>query len=383
MTRAAMTRAELMALYPDVFPTTPPEPPEPPKPFDIEPVSAWASRPAPPRRDWICEELALAAGRVTTLNANGGIGKTQVAVQLLVSVALNRPLFGMQVQGGAALGIFCEDEQADVERRLRATCSAAGVQLEALDNLVAKSRDGEDNVLCNFDRDLIQLTDTYWRLDATLAQLKPRLTVLDTAADMFAGDFMSTPHVRQFIKVALGGLCARHGTALLLLAHPSAAAMANGDGAGFSTAWNNSVRSRLYMRHPKTDDSESAKDRRVLEIKKSNYGPTGGTIPLLYSNGVFGLDSDPIEEGPKTLTAAKVDTRLAVATMDYFRGTAGAGQVVRFGAVFEAMQKGGHIEVGAYEQVRKPLQRTLNALAKQGMLRQTETPRGYRLEAAK
>jgi RecA-family ATPase len=73
-------------------------------------------------------------------------------------------------------------------------------------------------------------------------------------------------------------MCLRHETAVLLLAHPSASAMASGDGGGFSTAWNNSVRSRLYLRRPKSEDAEAIADRRVLEVRKANYGPSGGNL---------------------------------------------------------------------------------------------------------
>lgn len=223
------------------------------------------------------------------------------------------------------------------------------------------------------------LTEFYWQVDATFASLKPRLGIFDTAADLFAGDFMSTPHVRQFIKVALGGLAQRHGSAVLLLAHPSASAMASGDGAGFSTAWSNSVRSRWYLRRPKSDDPDAIADRRVLEIRKANYGPSGATVPLLYSQGRFVLDPEPVEEGVRAVRAAKVDTRLSIAVMAYFKAKASSGQVVSFGNVFESLQKAGDIPAGIYQTVRKPLQRSLKELVDSGLLRASNVPRGYRM----
>ena len=351
----------------------------PAEPWEIPPVSAWVDRDPPPPRDWIVEGLALGAGRVASFLGNGGFGKSTIATQIAVAVAAGRPLWGMPVLGGPVVGIFCEDEPLEVERRTRAICVRQGIDLSDLGNLHLLSRDGEENVLASFDHDLIQLTETFWRLDATLAAIRPRLTIVDTAADVFAGDFMSTPHVRQFIKTALGGLCKRHGTAILLLAHPSASAMNSGDGSGFSTAWNNSVRSRLYIRAPKTDDKDAAADRRVLEIKKSNYGPTGAAVPLVYESGEFVLDGEPIEEAAKPARAAKSDTRLALAVMTYFRAKASFGQVVAFKSVVDALQSGGDIPPGEYQKVRKPLQRTLAALVADGMLRLSEVPRGYRI----
>ncbi len=349
------------------------------EPLAVEPASQLVGRAPPPPRDWVCEGLGLPAGRVTSFIGNGGFGKTTVAHQIAIACATNRSIFGMPVSGGPVLSIFCEDEQPELDRKTRIICEAEGIDLGLLDSAYLLSRDGSDNILCSFERDQIVLTDFYWQLDATFARLKPRLGIIDTAADTFAGDFMSTPHVRQFIKVALGGLCHRHGSAILLLAHPSASAMASGDGGGFSTAWNNSVRSRLYLRRPKSDDAEEIADRRVLEIRKANYGPSGGLVPLIYSNGRFILDLSPIEEGAKPIKAAKIDTRLALSVMGYFKQHAAAGQVVRFGAIFEAMQKAGDIPAGEYQTVRKPLQRVLTSLAEQNLLSPCDVPRGYRM----
>lgn len=349
-------------------------------PFEIRPASHLAESDPPPPRDWICEGLGIPAGRVTSMGGNGGFGKTTVATQIGHAVSTSKPLWGMRVAGGPVFGFLCEDEQHEVDRKILHIAEAEGTDLEALDNLYLLSRDGENNVLCTFDRDQIVLTEAYYRLDATVASIKPRLTIIDTAADVFAGDFMSTPHVRQFIKVCLGGLCKRHETAVLLLAHPSAAGIASGDGGGFSTAWNNSVRSRLYLRRPKSGDPEAIADRRVLEIRKSNYGPTGATIPLIYERNRFSLDPEPIEENPGTVKrAARTDTRLAMAVMTFFREKAANGQVVNFGAIFGPLQSAGDIQRGSYETVRKPLQRCLKELVAERLLLTSNTPRGYRL----
>ncbi|MGB6451008.1 MAG: AAA family ATPase [Steroidobacteraceae bacterium] len=349
------------------------------EPLQIEAASTWASRPEPAPRDWIIEGL-IPAGRVTSLLGNGGLGKTLIAVQLGVHVAINRAIFGKQVSGGPVLGIFCEDEAEELERRARAACAGEDIGLDSLDQLYMTSRDGQDNLLCTFEREQILATKFYGELEATIASIKPRLTILDTAADMFGGDFMSTPQVRQFIKVALGGLCVRHETAILLLAHPSASAMATGDGGGFSTAWHNSVRSRMYLRRPKTENPEEAKDRRVLEVRKSNYAGDGGMVPLIYQRGYFVPDTEPVDEGAKPGRARSSGcTKLGLALMAHMRQNAASGQVVSFGTLFEALQGAGDIERGPYETVRKPLQRTLRQLVHENLLIATEVPRGYRV----
>ncbi len=352
------------------------------EPLAVEPASLLIDRDPPPPRDWVCEGLGIPAARVTSLIGNGGFGKSTVAHQIALAVAMSRPLFGMPVKGGTVFGLFCEDEQAELDRKTRTICDADDTDLGLLESAYLLSRDGHDNVLCVFERDQIVLTDFYWQLDATVAGLKPRLTIIDTAADVFAGDFMSTPHVRQFIKVALGGLCVRHDTAVLLLAHPSASAMASGDGGGFSTAWNNSVRSRLYLRRPKSDDAEAVADRRVMEIRKANYGPTGATVPLLYERGRFVLDPEPIEERTSAApSTAKADTRQAIAVMTHLRKAASDGAIVGFGTLYKALHGAADKSSGEYEKQRKALSRTLKSLCTEKLLRATQVPKGLSARA--
>ena len=74
----------------------------------------------------------------------------------------------------------------------------------------------------------------------------------------------------------------------MLTSHPSLTGIAAGTGLSGSTAWNASVRSRLYFKRTKTDrDEEPDPDLRVLEVMKSNYGPVGQTIVLRWNNGFF------------------------------------------------------------------------------------------------
>ncbi|HEX5461071.1 MAG TPA: AAA family ATPase [Steroidobacteraceae bacterium] len=353
------------------------------KPLEIEPASTWASRPEPAPRDWIVDGL-IPAARVTSLLGNGGLGKTLLAVQLGVHVSMNRPLFGRVINGGPVLGIFCEDEIEELERRTRAACAGEDIALESLERLHMTSRDGLDNLLCTFEREQIQFTPFYRALEATIAALKPRLTILDTAADLFGGDFISTPQVRQFLKVALGGLCVRHGTAVLLLAHPSASGMSSGKGDGFSTAWHNSVRSRLYLRRPDTEDVEAAKDRRVLALMKANLGRDGDVIPLHFHRGCFAPDPEPLEEGTRTARAPRLDTRLALAVHEQIRKLSPDGMtVVSFSAILKPLQAAGMLanaQTGAEaEKVRKTLQRVLRQLAADKVVVPTKVPRGYRL----
>ena len=67
----------------------------------------------------------------------------------------------------------------------------------------------------------------------------------------------------------------------ILLEHPSIAGMSSGSGTSGSTGWNNSARSRLYF---EADDKD--KNARVLKFMKSNYGPKGEPMRLIYRKGL-------------------------------------------------------------------------------------------------
>jgi hypothetical protein len=55
-----------------------------------------------------------------------------------------------------------------------------------------------------------------------------------------------------------------------------------------STAWDASVRSRLYFKRATTaKDEEPDPGLRILEVMKSNYGPIGETVTLRWKDGLF------------------------------------------------------------------------------------------------
>lgn len=345
--------------------------------LEIPAASTWKDKAPPPPREWIWQDI-IPAGRVSSFYGEGGLGKTTIALQIAVHAAAGRQLYGAVMRPTGVLGIFCEDEQEELEKRARAAASSSGIDLAELSALHVLSRDGHDNLLCTYNREHIEFTDFYRQLDATIGRLRPGLVILDTAADLYGGDFMSTPQVRQFLKVGLGGLSVRHGCAVLLLAHPSASGIASGDGGGYSVAWHNSVRSRIYLRRPK-GDAEAIQDRRVLEQKKSNYGPSGRNLAqLIYDRGGFVTDPQPLEEAPvapKAGRGPKPDVGLQLALIDYMRA-AEAGKVHMSGALVKAMESAGKLSQPTPDARRKAVYRALDALEDEGLVKQSSALRG-------
>lgn len=248
--------------------------------LDVRPASRWADREIPPRR-WVWEGW-IPAGQTTALYGDGGVGKTLLAQQLLTAAATGQPFLGQAVSPGRALGIFCEDDEDELQRRQDDINRMLGLGFRELGELYLVSRVGHDNLLMTFDgRDSGVLTGFWHQLAEQVGRVKPALLVIDTAADTFGGNENIRPQVRQYIQGALTRIAAEHHCAVLLCAHPSAAGLSSGEGTGGSTAWSNSVRSRLYLnRDPDTD-------RTTLTRKKSNYAAAGEAIDLVWNDGAF------------------------------------------------------------------------------------------------
>ena len=261
----------------------------PAKPLALIDPTKWVGE--PPQREWVVP-MWVPKGVVTGFYGDGAAGKSLSAQQLLTSVALCLPWFGINVVPGTALGVFCEDDSDELWRRQRAIMKSIDQSMGTLENLRLLSRFGaESNALLTFDgSDVGTFTDFYHEIDATCAELKPSILVLDTIADLYPGNENNRGQVRQFVQAALGGLARKHQCAVVALGHPSVTGMNNGSGQSGSTAWNNTFRSRLYLTREEGDDADP--NGRLLTRKKSNYGPRDAELKIQWHEGAFRLQ-DP------------------------------------------------------------------------------------------
>ncbi len=228
---------------------------------------------------------------VTNLSADGGTGKSLLALDLAVATATGADWLGLPVRRGAVLYVGAEDDTDEIHRRLSDITQERGIEFAALEDLHLHCLAGEDAVLAHFDRDnLIHKTAVWLSLLRHIKRLKPRLLVIDPLADFFGGDEINRPQARQFIQM-LAGAALQFDLTVLLISHPSVAGMKSGAGTSGSTAWSNSVRSRLYFERIKdATNLDLDPDARVLRTKKANYGRTGESIALRWHNGVFKVD---------------------------------------------------------------------------------------------
>ena len=147
---------------------------------------------------------------------------------------------------------------------------------------------GQDAVMAAPDKKgIIEPTSLFTRVRQAAYDIQPRLIVIDNSADVFAGSENDRAQVRQFITL-LRAIAIDANAGLLLTSHPSLTGVSTGTGLSGSTAWNASVRSRLYFKRATTEkDEEPDPDLRVLEVMKANYGPVGETIMLRWKAGLF------------------------------------------------------------------------------------------------
>lgn len=243
---------------------------------------------AVPERLWHVQDL-IPAKTVTILTGDGGTGKSLAALQLATATALGRSWLGQATTSGPALFISAEDDRDELHRRVASLAHAEDFALADLDALTLCSLAGDDALLSVPEGagKTMRETPLFQKVEAWVAEHRPALTVLDTLADLFGGDEINRGQARQFIG-QLRGLALKHETTVLLLAHPSLSGMARGDGNSGSTAWNNSVRSRLYLRRQQAEDGAAVDpNARTLEVMKSNYGPIGASLALRYRDGAF------------------------------------------------------------------------------------------------
>ena len=287
------------------------DPDEDPEPVEDGPFRASSLTGEAPERQWIVADW-IVEGAVNSLYGDGGVGKTLIAQQLACSVSLGLPWLGLQTKRGAVLAVLCEDDKGELHRRhnaIKATYSAIG---NRFDDVWLWPRVGAENELVTWDKDnkptLAPFAQT---LAQTVADCRPALLILDTLTDVYGGDEIQRRQVNYFIKTVLGRMIkdSPEPLTVLLLGHPSVAGKADGRGFSGSGAWNNAVRSRIYLTRP--DDGQS--DERILTRGKANYAASGDetAIRLFYEAGTLHAQEDA-EDGDSALWSAKREALGAV-----------------------------------------------------------------------
>ncbi len=232
----------------------------------------------PPQYIW---EGYLPQGVVSMLAAHGGTGKSTVALMLAVAAATGRPLFGVPTVQTSALFVSLEDGGAVVRHRLATICRAWGIdprELEGVLHIVDGTEDPElytaDSARGSGDR-----TAAYREMRDMVEAHQVGLVIVDNASDAFGGDEIQRRQVRGFVR-ALAEVARSADSAVLLLAHVDkgtsrSSKPENGEGYSGSTAWHNSVRSRIFM-------SRNESGQISIKHQKTNFGRMRDEIVLIW-----------------------------------------------------------------------------------------------------
>ena len=263
------------------------------EPDDLPLVNAatLAGRPKPARL-FLDSASLLPMMNVTLLSGDGGIGKSLLALQLAAAVVTSSAWLDFDVVSGSVIYMSAEDDLDELHIRLAEICAAEGREVAQLGGLELVPLAGRDAVLAAEDHRKGRLAETplLGKLRGAMEVVNPALLVVDNLADVFAGNENVRPFAKHFIGM-LRGLAIANGCALLLLGHPSLSGLNSGSGMSGSTAWHNSVRSRLYLtaKRDKNGDAEEETDpdQRWLKAMKANYAALAEPISLRWLAGQF------------------------------------------------------------------------------------------------
>ena len=184
---------------------------------------------APPPRKWLFEELVV-LGRVGAIVAPGGSSKSQLMIQMGVSVATGIPVAGHWEVGetGGVIIFFAEDDDDEIHRRLHRvqnhlTMAGHGKELQPLrERLFIFSTIGTDTLLTKKGATgEVSATVIVDRMAALAHQVPDlRLIVIDPGSRFRGGEENSNEDATRFVE-ALEKLAQQTGATVLLAHHAS------------------------------------------------------------------------------------------------------------------------------------------------------------------
>jgi hypothetical protein len=273
---------------------------------DVIDFTTLARTPPKPRR-WVRDDW-IPHGKLTLNAGAGGVGKSQLMMQLQTCIANGLPWLGIHGIEGPTLGFYCEDDEDELRWRQAKIFEAYGLDPATRSaGINMQSRVGRDNLLFAFDANR-RLTPTkfYDELHAMLTIIRPVFLGLDNSAQMYNGSEIDRPMVTAFCN-KLSGLALEFDMAVCLVAHPAKVEDSQYSG---STAWDAAVRARLYLQRNKDASI-------TLKKVKANYSNLG-EMDLEYRHGIFvprtAADVSKVEASAEPVVMAALEHFTSVKT---------------------------------------------------------------------
>ena len=238
-----------------------------------------------------CVDKWIPHGEVTLLAGHGGSGKTYVALSIAMHVALGLPFGLLSTSQTNVLFFSAEDGKQVLRQRLARLCRALKLDplqldgklhlLDASDIDPALHREQRENIKGR--QQIVTRTLLLDALAKLVKKLNVGLVVIDNASDTYDDDEIKRSRVRAFVRSLRSGI-ARPDRAVLLLAHINKSSAMLGPRASKedysgSTAWHNSVRSRLSL-------TPAGTDALTVEHVKANLGEKADPVLLEWNENV-------------------------------------------------------------------------------------------------
>jgi RecA-family ATPase len=343
------------------------------EPLPFLDMSQWDAEPAPPRLWSVRDRIPLR--QPALFSGEGAIGKTLLALQLSAAHVLGRDWLGMLPELGPAIYFGAEDEADEIRRRMGDIAAHYSATFADLidGGLHLLSFAGKNALLGMANRaGIIEPTPLYHRIHKAVCSIKPQTLVIDTSADVFAGNENDRMQVRQFVgllrRLAIEGNCS-----VLLCSHPSLTGISTGSGLSGSTGWHNSVRARMVFRTATTDQGEEPDpELRELVFMKNNYGPIGTRVLLRWKNGVF--VPEPREGTLEKAAAERRAEELFLTLLNRFTGQ-GRNVSDKIGPSYAPALFAGEVEAKAARIGKTPLVAAMARLFSSGKIHME--PYGY------
>jgi RecA-family ATPase len=177
----------------------------------------------PLKQRWLAAARIL-RGDLTLYSGNGGAGKTETAVQLLVAVTAGLgDWLGCVVERGPALFLSCEEPEPNIRDRIERICRHRRIDPHAIEDPHLHFPDLEATWLATADR-LGKITKTalLQQIEAWISAHRPILVVIDSIASVFDGEAIARRQVRSFLAM-VRKIARENETAIMLLTRRCAA----------------------------------------------------------------------------------------------------------------------------------------------------------------
>ncbi|MBK6470365.1 MAG: AAA family ATPase [Betaproteobacteria bacterium] len=306
----------------------------PPTPlFAIVDASIGSFLTTPPQRQrWVLGDF-LPLGITATLVSPGGVGKSQLLMQLCYSVTTGIPLCGhwRVDEEGSVLMLCAEDSVEEIHRRVHRIHMQIGTGMSTEHTAKLNSRmfvrsvTGEDMLmtrLAGTGRELVR-TSIAARLALTVKQLEDiKLIILDPASRFRGGDENSNDHGTRFVEV-LEYLRTLTGATVLVAHHAGKGASRGGptqDNSRGASSLTDGVRWQMVLtsvtgKHPAFKDAQATRPGYYVEaaLVKTNYTAPKPNVYLRREMDGY-LLAVTLNPAPPAVNQAMVQLLQAIAT---------------------------------------------------------------------